>query len=1189
MTNRPFRLSEQSYNDELFGLNEVLRYINSTKEDLPLYPKEGAIWLDKISGDLKYYNGSAWRLVHENKFKLFTDIMSATPPESAYDGQLWISNGILKYFSVNANQWIPIKSLLADSQTDIDLSSFEPFLLINQILPSGDTVSVKSSFFSYMKEEEFTATANQKTFTLSQGAYKPNTKSLEFYVNGIRIPYSGITEDINGKNIDLVDSSSIVDGDKIVIVYKVSTIIEDIADIKEEEFIATLNQKTFTLSQGIYQQGLKAVKVYINGCKIPHSGIIEFETGNKVDIVDPSVIVNGTKVVINYRVSDATKITDSMEEEFIATRNQSQYLLVQDTFIPGLNLVEAYVNGCRVPYSGIIEGDDGVTVALIDGNAIDAGDKVVINYKPQSIIEEIINLTKINGDDIRYVLKNQFLLPSTEYGKFFIEGSFSDDCDIVSQVALQFDVEKVNGKKASAVHVNPAKITGLKKRVIKFDKLNPIINVPEYRTEFYGFSGGLGRLLTKDSDIVKSDYFSAQNGGIILNTNENNNVANTIDFVVAVSYEFGDASGIGKQVRERNQYVKGTGVYVGKINTPIAVFIAGKFLAEDINNYTYNKYSGFIKFSEVMQTLIADNDLTVTVIPFSKKQQGKITSLDATNKGIINISGTFVSPIIFLNGFPLLSTSVTFNANKTQAYVDGAAIENSYAVVEGSDILVQKGKVTASKSVPNPAILVPLDFTPILFVDGVLIETKDLQRKPDRTITIENLISNQDFMLLDAEIIFEGAVEVLTIPLKERVDALLVYVYNSLICDLESVYKTKKPGSEEIGYEGEIVTYVEENIKKWCIYKRTSGWIDLDPTIQNDKDLIFILESSLVSYSATSTTINFLQNINSTDLSYIGYVYADTIANPLLTGTIEPVTGQDVYDVYYTHRYTPGTKSLSVSLNGQRLYCPTTGLLADPESEVKELNQSTFKLPFVIDNALKHSISYVIEEPDASESSSCERYILTREDSIEGMFSTYSRNGMSLYPGNVRVFIGGYRQPSWAYKIVNHNTISFMQTLSTKETSYDLKVFDANGIPYIKKCKSIADQILIEVRQDTALREKTLPIRHTQTIWSASTDGIPNGLLKSKDKIAIYINGATYSGEYRVEVDSPDGGHIELLSKDLLLDKKITEVLGTDRIADYFEANPLEYEKWKEGNNGIGYTRINYFQNPTDFITFEWR
>ena len=81
--------------------------------------------------------------------------MNSTPPSSAYNGQLWISDGMLKYFSTNANQWMPIKSLLADSQNDIDLSSFEPFLLINQLPPSGDTISVKSPFFDYMKEEEF--------------------------------------------------------------------------------------------------------------------------------------------------------------------------------------------------------------------------------------------------------------------------------------------------------------------------------------------------------------------------------------------------------------------------------------------------------------------------------------------------------------------------------------------------------------------------------------------------------------------------------------------------------------------------------------------------------------------------------------------------------------------------------------------------------------------------------------------------------------------------------------------------------------------------------------------------------------------------------------------------------------------------------------------------------------------------
>jgi hypothetical protein len=1185
---RPFRLSEQSYNDQLYDLNEVLKNINSTKENLPSDPKEGALWLDRTSGDLMYYSGSKWIEVHKDKFRLVTEIMNATPPSSPYDGQLWINNGILKYFSVNANQWIPIKSILANTQNDIDVNSFEPFMLINKLTPSGDDIAIKSLVFSYIKEEEFNATDKQKTFTLQKGLYKPGTHSLEVYVNGIRIPYSGIDEDMNGKNVNFVNQNAIVAGDRVVIVYKIADTISEIASVVEEEFTATHNQQDYPLTKGTFTAGLRAVKVYVNGSKVPYSGIYEHPTGNMISLENASAINDGDNVVINYRLADFNKITDAMEEEFVASLNQEQYTVTTSSFMPGFETVEMYVNGLRVPFSGIVEGDDGATVSLADGSAIQDGDKIVVCYRPADNMQQIINLTKMTDTNTKYVLKSQFLMPSTDFGKFFVDGAFTDAYDIISQVAIQYEIEKISGKKASVVHVNPAKLTGLKKKVIHFDKANPVISVPEYNTEYYGFYGGLGRLLVKDGDTSVSDYFSAQNGGILLNSK----AAQTFDFVTSVTYEFGDVSGIGYQVRERDHQVKGAGVYIGKIQGSLLVFIDGKFVPENIDNYTYNRYTGFVKFSPAQQEFISNNDSSIQITSFDNKQEGKIMSLDVNGKGVISLGSQFTNPIVFILGKDITEDMVSYNSNFTEAYVTGAIVGDSYSVVESNGAFVESGVVSATRSVPTSSSSVPLDFTPMLFVDGVLQPTKSLQRKPDRTVTTTTLTVGQKFMLLNKSFIYEGNVNSLTIPLRERVDSLIVYAYNSLLCDLDTVYKAKKPEATDTGYEGEIATYIEGGVSKWAVYRVATGWTDLDPVA--DADLITNLDSSLVTYSASNTSIDFLQNVNSTAISYIGYVYADTISNPLLYSTVTPVDKQAIYDVYYTHNYVPGTKGLSVFLNGQRLYAPTVGSLADPASDVQEVSATSFEIPYVLtDNHRpvedEYSLFYVIENTDQDEYNACQKYILTKDDAIDGMFSTYSRNGMSLYPGNVRVFIGGYRQPSSAYQIINNNTISFDHELSSHDTEYQIKVFDDLGVPSIKTCKKVTDQILIEVRQDMALREKTCPIRQRQTVWSVGTDGIPAALLKSKDRIMIYINGAAYGGEYKIELNSPDGGHIELLDLDMRIGTKVTDILSVDNIANFFEANPDKYEEWKKQNGGQDYVRKDYFNNPIDFITFEWR
>jgi hypothetical protein len=125
-----------------------------------------------------------------------------------------------------------------------------------------------------------------------------------------------------------------------------------------------------------------------------------------------------------------------------------------------------------------------------------------------------------------------------------------------------------------------------------------------------------------------------------------------------------------------------------------------------------------------------------------------------------------------------------------------------------------------------------------------------------------------------------------------------------------------------------------------------------------------------------------------------------------------------------------------------------------------------------------------------------------------------------LYPGKVTVFISGYRQPNTAYKILDPYTIMVNNVIVGSIDNYPIEMTtDANG-DMISITHSVADEILIEVRQDFSTNELELKAAIAgKYTWMAS-EGIPASLLATKDFIMIYINGAAYGSEYIISKET---------------------------------------------------------------------
>lgn len=916
------RQSEELYNEELYKLFEVIKNIVDVPIDPSIGPattREGALWLDRQAGDLKYFKEGMWQLLFEKRFRTVNEILSPAQPENPVPGQLWLDDGMLMYY--NGAEWLPVKSVNVD--TEFNISSFEQFLIISPIQANGNQV---------------------------------------------------------------------------------------------------------------------------------------------VEYVD--------------------------------------------------------MNGNGVPDTA--------------------------------------------------VYKSQFLMPSVDMDKFFINGTFTNDYERVSNVAIQYPSDQLQGKVASAVHVNPSKLVGITKKLIVIDKLNPIIAIPELNTEYYGFKGGTGHLLLKTND-ASTEYVSVPQG-IQLSPL----AAAMYDYVMTITYQFKDIKQEGHFSKGKVSLNGSNSVYIGYMTDFFNVFVQGMYLDEDSENYTYDSQKGFLNIN-------LETRLDIGVIAFHKKEKGTITTVDEQNRGIVTMNSTFNKPIVFVYGESLRGIADYVQGtgdDSNKLFVVDALPGMKYSIVEtmgetdDTKMYVKDGVATGN-TISCSFDEIPGDTNPILFLNGLLVSQKDIVRDAtDGSITCYGMVAGMDYILLKdpaSRLVFNDTVSFTTIPTDSMDDA-IVYVENQLICDSSTVYVTKLP---EGGTIGEVRLLLSNGTEQWYRYEMTTGWT---PIV--DPEAIDNLNATSLGYSTSRKSISILQNFGPVDCVYFSYSFANSVEEPLLRGNIVTNNTESEYKIAFNHNYPVGTNALSVWLDGIRQYPNRNIDLSNPDGIV-EVDSARFRLP----EPIAGNLFYVIERPEKSETKACQRQVLTLEDRVEGTINVY-QTSIPLYPGNVRVFIGGLRQPSTAYKIIDSYTLMIKDPVIGSANNFPVETVEVDG-RIVNITHSVYDKILVEVRQDYNLREITLPVRYAgQKEWNIAAinssdlrtggDGLPKTILDSKDFIMIYINGLAYGKEYTIDKDN---GSI------ILTNEEVTSCLGVDYLDRYFKNNPEAYLDWQRRHN-----YAEYVPNPiTDKITFEWR
>ena len=1108
------RSSEELYNEKLYGLFEALQHVIDKPEDNDLGPitgKDGALWLDRDNGELKFKNHGVWETVFKDKLKMISEILEDDEPQGPVNGQLWIEDGVLNYYS--GTEWLPVKSVNVD--TEFNLSAFEQFLIINPITSAGKLVinevneNAKKIKMLYL-EEVFSVTSVNREYILEEGRYTPDTNSVMVYVNGRKIPRECIME-VNENTVRIVNYQD-VDG------------IEEVG---------------YTLQV-----------------------MIEY--------------INKDSIILEQRVEYGTSYSQKIEGK----KGQKDFTL-EKSFIPGQEQLNIYIYGRKITRDGYSEVGNkafSLTSALEEDSIIEAQ---LVYYSIRDSAGAQQNLGEYLEPSETHA---QFLLPSVALDKFFINGLFTHTYKEISDVAIEYPVSELQGKKASAVHVNPKKLTGIVKKLFLVDKVNPNIMMSETNTEFYGIKDGIGKLLLK-SDIG-GDYTTVSTG---IRLSEN--AQSLYDFVQSVTYEFKNYKGKGSLIKKKIILSDSTSIYIGQVSDPFCVFIQGLYLDDNPENYIYE--DGYVK-------LKMETKMDVGIISFPEKETGTIMELKE-GAGIVTVSKTYLEKMVFVYGEGMNFSIGDYTVdpiNSNVLKVKDAKIGMKYAIVEtrmadgSEDMMLKSGIVEKDEFSGEYYIDIKDEITNLkikededvmLFVNGLLVSKKDtlLEMENNRIVVsggfASGLRDGLDYIILkspNGRFLFSDKISFNTIPLGHKSDSSLVYISNQLATDAAAVQVSKLPLK---GLEGEIRQLLTNTSADWYV-RSESQW-----KIITDSATIRTLDTTAASYISDGYSLGILQNFGPKECVYYSYKYDSVIEQPLLRGDINTYKEKSDYKTAFNHYVPSGRNALSIWQNGLRQNHDTTG---HPENfnGYFELGNSSFKMPVNdIGEYVDGGMFYVVEPLENSEIKSCERQILRRSDIIEGSRNIF-KTEIPMWPGNVRVFVSGVRQPKTAYTIVDNYSIMINEEILAYDYNFPIEEIESGEIDtsIIRKRE---DSILVEVRQDPLLKELEIPVRYTgqnefttlpfsKTDITAGGDGLPESLVSSKDFIMIYINGLAYGKNYKIA------------DKTLyLLNEDITKCLGAYPIEEYFKENPEKYAEWRLENNGAEYKR----KKITDTIIFEWR
>ena len=416
------------------------------------------------------------------------------------------------------------------------------------------------------------------------------------------------------------------------------------------------------------------------------------------DFIMISPLTQNGKMVVDASNNKISKIKKAYLEEIFMSANNNinkKYNLTAGAYEPNTGCIEIYINGSKLPRTCYEESSSTsfIIKSTYGYEGTDAKGKSVILAEFINKDAELYN----DNEDTTLTpneLYAQFLVPNEYMDKIFASGSYMNNYNKLSDVAIEYPYGSLQGKTVSAIHVNPSNLIGIEKHLFSTTSKN--IPVETKNTEFYGVIDGIGYLL------VKGANYKEENGGIKLT----DSAAMEFDLVCSVTYIFQESKKVGSLEKETFALNGKTSVFLGDIDDDFLVFIQGLYV-DPLDNYTFN--NGF---------LIIENckGLDLGVIAFPNKERGTITEI-TNGKGKITLQKDYSDRIaVIVYGLNLNSSLAEFEKDETDdkiLWVKNANENMKYCVVDLSPDVLNTDWINASN-----------DFTPNEYISNRNIRYK---------------------------------------------------------------------------------------------------------------------------------------------------------------------------------------------------------------------------------------------------------------------------------------------------------------------------------------------------------------------------------------------------------------------------------------------------------------------------------
>ena len=788
-----------------------------------------------------------------------------------------------------------------------------------------------------------------------------------------------------------------------------------------------------------------------------------------------------------------------------------------------------------------------------------------------------------------------YLVPYEYHGKLFDNGVYIHPSDSkytpVSEIGVQYSTTNSTDQE-SWIHVNANKLFNIEKKLIKVNKTGStaykIYGLFDNNTELYVLdSNGYGKAIKPYIDYKPFDK------GIELISS----VAKAADFIYSISYVFYDTARPGKLIRKDFTIGSQAQVQVGQLTKRPMIFLDGLYLEQ--SKYNYNSKTGNV---EINDEIINPMDMMAIVFK-DIETSGEKTINNITGPGEDTKVGTFTNaqnfrtPLAFVSG--VMGTNIF---TPEEIYFEGTSlvIKNfgpdvvdpvKVMVVEADNMYLGHGTINSNNIISNEGITSNIADEYILFVDGVLVSSRDLDVS-EKQIRLANAIEGQQYVLLKIQdesstaLSFDAKVMNFTLSIKNddgtlynECDNATIFADGKLIAMNDSLYKTEIPLR---GTSGQIIkvkisaiddyTSTEDAIYKYlCWNDNIAEWEEIS------SDLIAKVESFIKGDFSNGSIMLDSTGLENKKGTYYAYTFANSVEEPLLKGKRQLIENQTEYSVNVKHNFNIEQGALSVYVNK----------LLSHDVKEESSNTGKFIVPILeadegINPYDNSEALYYIERPEKKEIVSCEREVLTALNRNEEYQGGYNTN-ISLLPGIVHVYVNGIRLERNDFTIVNEKTLIIHPQIVGGQRTFDaINESTWNKYTVYTKNEEVEincpreDYIIVEVRQDYNIKTQSINTRYEgQRTFYLEDDGIPKSLLLTQDLIKIYIDGVIYDGEYII---NKENGSITLL------DTQLESIIHIDPIARYFELNPDKHDEYIREYGSA------YIAKPQkNRITFEWR